>query len=126
MTSVSTRSFYVEQVQNVTVLCFTVSKVIERNYELISDELFELVEYVTSNPPAQVVLDLFSIRQIDDWGLAMLRAFHETVETHDGTTVLCRLSPAVTSALRDASLMSGFNTRETRGEAITSFTNRSN
>jgi anti-anti-sigma factor len=121
MTAVGTRSFYVDQVQDVTVICFTVSTVIEQNYELVSDELFELVEYVTSNGPIHVVLDVSSIRQIDDWGLAMLRAFHETIETSGGSVIVSRLQPAVTQAVDEAGLTAFFETRETRGEAIRTF-----
>jgi anti-anti-sigma factor len=118
MTVVSTRSFYIEQVNNVTVVCFTVSSIVERNYEFVSDELFELVEYVTTNGPIQVVLDLSSIRQIDDWGLAMLRAFHETINVNGGTTILCRLPATVSRAISNAGLTDCFHCRDTRGEAI--------
>ncbi|MEI8020948.1 MAG: hypothetical protein WCH39_22275, partial [Schlesneria sp.] len=63
MTALSTRSFYIEQVHNVTVVCFTVSSIVDPNYEHVSDELFELVEDVTANGPIQVVLDLGSVRR---------------------------------------------------------------
>jgi anti-anti-sigma factor len=121
MTAISTRSFYVDQVQDVTVVCFIVSKINERNYELVSDELFELVEYVTSSGPIHVVLDMASIRQIDDWGLALLRAFHETIETNGGTIICCRLQPAVVSSMAEAGLSDFFHTQDTRGEAIRTF-----
>jgi anti-anti-sigma factor len=121
MTAVSTRSFYIEQVRNVTVVCFTVSSIIESNYEFVSDELFELVENVTANGPIQVVMDLCSVRQIDDWGLAMLRAFHETIDSHGGTTILCRIPPSVANTISQAGLKESFQLRETRGEAIWSF-----
>ncbi len=121
MTIVSTRSFYVDQVQDVTVVCFTVSSIIDSTYEFVSDELFEFVEYVTSNGPIQVVLDLSSVRQIDDWGLAMLRAFHETIESNAGTVILCRIPQNVSDALNDVGLGRWFQTCKTRGEAIQSF-----
>ena len=121
MTALSTRSFYIEQVHNVTVVCFTVSSIVDPNYEYVSDELFELVEDVTANGPIQVVLDLGSVRRIDDWGLAMLRAFHETIDSHGGTTILCRIPQSVASVLSSACLKDSFNLRETRGEAIWSF-----
>jgi anti-anti-sigma factor len=121
MTVVSTRSFYIEQVRNVTVVCFTVSSIVEPNYEFVSDELFELVENVTANGPIQVVVDLWSVRQIDDWGLAMLRAFYETIESHGGTTILCRIPQSVAEAMTKAGLKESFQLRETRGEAIWSF-----
>ncbi len=121
MTAVVNRSFYVEQVQNVTVVCFTVPSIIEPNYEFVSDELFELVEHVTANGPIQVVLDLWSVREIDDWGLAMLRAFHETIESHGGTTILCRIPQCIATAMSNAGLKDCFQLRETRSEAIWSF-----
>jgi len=125
MTIVDTRSFYIEQVSDVTVVCFTVSTILEPNYELVSDELFELVEYVATNGPIQVVLDLWSVRKIDDWGLAMLRAFHETIESLNGTAILCRMPQCVSSALVNSGLSDGFHTCETRGEAIWSFSDGS-
>ena len=121
MTAVSTRSFYIEQVKNVTVVCFTIPSIVEPNYEFVSDELFELVENVVANGPIQVVMDLWSVREIDDWGLAMLRAFHETIESHGGTTILCRIHPGVANAISQAGLKESFQLRETRGEAIWSF-----
>lgn len=121
MTAVSTRSFYIEQVRNVTVVNFTVRHIKEENYEFVSDELFEFVENVIANGPIQVVIDLGSVRQIDDWGLAMLRAFHETIEGHGGTTIICRIHPGVASAIRNAGLVRGFQCRETRSEAVSAF-----
>ena len=121
MTAISTRSFYIEQVRNVTVVCFTVPSIVEQNYEFVSDELFELVENVIANGPIQVVIDLWSVRQIDDWGLAMLRAFHETIESHGGTTILCRIPQSVANVMSKAGLKEAFHLRETRGEAIWSF-----
>lgn len=121
MTIVSTRSFYIEQVSDVTVVCFTVSKVVDQNYESVSDELFELIEYLTSSGPVQVALDLWSIRKIDDWGLAMLRAFHETIESHEGTVILCRIPQAVSHAMATAGFGNSFHIRDTRHEAIASF-----
>jgi anti-anti-sigma regulatory factor len=122
MTAVSSRHFYIEQVQDVTVVCFTVSSMVEQNYEFVSDELFEIVEYLTSNGPIQVVLDLSSVRRIDDWGLAMLRAFHETIETSGGMTIFCRIPESVASFIDDAGMGKCFETRLTRGDAICIFT----
>jgi anti-anti-sigma factor len=121
MTIVTTRSFYIEQVKNVTVVCFTVPSLEEQNYEFVSDELFELVENVVANGPIQVVMDLWSVRQIDDWGLALLRAFHETIENHGGTTILCRIPQSVVQSIASAGLKDYFRQSETRGEAIWSF-----
>lgn len=121
MITVSTRSFYIEQVSDVTVVCFTVSKIVEENYEFVSDELFELIEYLTASGPTQVALDLWSVRKIDDWGLAMLRAFHETIETHRGTVILCRIPQPVSNALAAAGFGDSFHIRDTRREAIGSF-----
>lgn len=121
MTAVITRSFYVEQVRNVTVVSFTIPSIEETNYEFVSDEMFEFVENVIANGPIQVVVDFGSVRQIDDWGLALLRAFHETIETNGGTTILCRIHSNVASAIRDAGLSSCFQCCETRSEAISAF-----
>ena len=42
MTAVSTQSFYVEQVREVTVIDFAVQSIDEHNFEFVSDELFEI------------------------------------------------------------------------------------
>ena len=121
MTVVSSRTFYTEQVNNVTVVSFTVSSFVETSYEAVSDELFELVEYVVTSGPIQVVLDLCSVHEIDDWGLAMLRAFHESIDSHGGTAIFCRLPQPVETAIREAGMWDAFHCRETRGEAIRLF-----
>ena len=121
MTAVSTRSFYIEQVRHVTVVCFTVSTMVDPNYEFVSDELFDLVEHLVTNGPIQVVLDLGSVHKIDDWGLAMLRAFHETIESHGGTTILCRTQHSIATAISIPGLRECFHVRETRSEAIRAF-----
>lgn len=121
MTVVSNRSFYVEQVNDVTVVCFTVSALVEANYEFVSDELFDLVEQVTSSGPIQVVVDLGSIRNIDDWGLAMLRAFHETIENHGGMAILCRITQRVMQVVAESGLNNSFHLCDTRREAVWSF-----
>lgn len=125
MTAVSTRSFYVDQVRDVTVVCFTVSSLNEANYEFVSDELFELAEYVTSSEPIQIVIDLCSVRQIDDWGLAMLKAFHETIESRGGKVIFCRIPQPVFNALRTAGLWASLHISETSGEAILAYSNTS-
>ncbi len=123
MTAVSNRNFYVDQVRDVTVVCFTVSTLIESSYEYVSDELFELAEYVTSSEPIQIVFDLWGVRKIDDWGLAMLRAFYETIEARGGKVILCRIPPVVLQALRTSGLWNCFSICETRGEAILAYSN---
>lgn len=122
MTVVSTQSFYIDQVHDVTVVCFTVSSIVEQNIDLVSDELFEFVEYVTSNGPIQIVLDLWTVKRIDDWGLAMLRAFHETIETNGGSTIFCRIPSGVARALNEVGFDDWIHIRETRGEAIQCYT----
>ena len=125
MTAVCTRNFYVDQVRGVTVVCFTVTAMNETNYEFVSDELFELVEYVTSSEPIQIVVDVCSVRQVDDMGLAMLRAFHETIESRGGKVIFCRIPPSVHHALRTTGLWDCFNISETRSEAISAYSNTS-
>ena len=121
MTVISSRTFYTEQVHNVTVVCFTVPSMVESTYEAVSDELFELVDYVVSSDPIQVVLDMSSVKSIDDWGLAMLRAFHETLGDRDGTVIICRLSQRIADEITRTGLDNLFDIRETRSEAVSSF-----
>lgn len=121
MTVATASSFYVEQVRDVTVICFTVNGLDEDNFEVVSEDLLELVSLTTAGGPAQVVVELSSIRRIDELGLAMLQALHDSIADASGTVIFCRLSPVVTSAIREAGLSSVFNVRNTRGEAMWSF-----
>ena len=121
MTAVLSQGFYVEQVHNVTVVCFTVPSIDDANYEFISDDLFELVEHVTANGPIQVVLDLGSLKSIDDWGVAMLRAFDETIDSYGGSTIFCRIPQTVFAALQESGLSKSLRISDTRTEAVWSF-----
>jgi anti-anti-sigma regulatory factor len=119
MTIATASSFYVEQVRNVTVLCFTVRVLNEQNYDIVSEELLEFVSLVVSERPIQVVVELSSISDIDDMGLAMLQAFQDSIDDAEGTLVLCRAPANVLSKIRQAAL--GCHCCRTRGEAVWSF-----
>lgn len=112
-------SFYVERVREVTVVCFTVRSLCEQNSDQVSDELLEFVSLVIADRPIHVVAELSSIQEIDDLGLAMLRAFHESIDDAGGTLVLCRASSGVTSAIRQSGL--AFHLMRTRADAVWSF-----
>ncbi|MBC8114174.1 MAG: STAS domain-containing protein [Candidatus Saccharimonas sp.] len=121
MTVATASSFYVEQVRNITVVCFTVNALDEQNYETISEELLELVSLVTASGPSQVVVELSAIQHIDELGLAMLQAFNDSIEDSGGAVLLCRLHPAVASAMSKAGPTCEFDIRTTRGDAMWSF-----
>lgn len=121
MTVATASSFYVEQVRNVTVVCFTVNRLDEDSYETVSEELLDLVSLVTASGPIQVVVELSAIQRIDELGLAMLQAFHDSIQDAGGNTILCRLSPSVASAIRETGLSCEFDIRGTRSEALWSF-----
>lgn len=121
MTVATAGSFYVEQVRNITVVCFTVNALDGQNYEAISEELLELVSLITASNPVQVVVELSAIQRIDEMGLAMLEAFNDSIEISGGTVLLCRLHPAVLSAMSKAGLTCKFDIRITRGDAMWSF-----
>lgn len=119
MTIATASSFYVEQVHNVTVLCFTVRFLTERNYDVVSEELLEFVSLVVSERPIQVVVELSSVADIDEMGLAMLQAFQDSIDDADGTLVCCRAQANVLAKIRHAEL--GCHCCRTRGEAVWSF-----
>ena len=121
MTVATASSFYVEQVRSITVVCFTVNTLDEQNYETVSEELLELVSQVTASGPIQIVVEMSAVQRIDELGLAMLQAFHDSIEDAGGAAILCRLSPAVSSAVREAGLSCEFDIRSTRGDAMWSF-----
>ena len=118
MTAVSTQSFYVEQVREVTVIDFAVQSIDEHNFEFVSDELFEIAEYLMSTFPIRVVVDLSKVRQMDDWGLAMLRAFQETIDNHNGTVIFCRVPQSVTKFMSETGFTNGFQICDSQNEAL--------
>lgn len=118
--SISTASsFYVEQVRNVTVLCFTSRSLTVHNYHSICDELFEFISLVTAERPVHVVAELLSISDIDDMGVAMLQAFSDSIHDAGGTLILCRVQSRVMSAIRKSRLRCAICV--TRSEALWSF-----
>lgn len=117
----TTARFYVEQVRNVTVICFTAHELSETNYEAVADELFELVPIMTQLRPVQIVCEMSSVRRVDDLGLAMLHALHGSIQEVNGKIVFCRLSSQVQTAIFEAGLSKEFDIRLTRGEAVWSF-----
>ena len=121
MTVAIARSFYVEQVCEVTVICFTVNGLDEDNYEEVSEELLELVSLATACGAAQIVVELTAVRRIDDLGLAMLHALHDSINEVGGTVVFCRPTPVVSIAIREAGLSSVFDIRNTRCDALAAF-----
>lgn len=121
MTVASASSFYVEQVRNVTVVCFTTRSLTEHNYDVVSDELLEFVTLVTAERPIRIVVELSAIHEIDDLGLAMLQAFNDSIADAGGHLILCRVPAPILDALSKSGLRCEFNFRDTRGEAMWSF-----
>ena len=117
MTAVN-RSFVVEQVRNVTVVRLTIDTLDEENFEAVAEELDSLI---ATRRLRRVVVDLVSLRLIDDLGLAVLQSFHDGIEEHGGTAILCRLSPAVASAMNEAGLQRHLHIRSSRNEAVWTF-----
>lgn len=118
--AVSTAScFYVEQVREVTVMCFTVRSLTEENYDSVSEQLLDFVSLVTAEKPIRVVAELSAVGEIDDMGLGMLQAFRDSIDDAGGTLIFCRTHPSVMAAIRRARLNCEFS--RTRGEALWSF-----
>jgi len=119
MTVSTLSSFYVERVDEVTVLCFTVRCLTEQNYDVVSEELLELVSLVMYDRPIQIVVELSPIVEIDELGLGMLQAFHDSIQDLSGSLILCR----VQSRIQTLVMQAGFrcNISKTRSGAIASF-----
>ena len=119
MTVSTASSFYVDQVRDVTVMCFTVRYLTEQNYDVVSEELLEFVSLVAADRPIRIVAELSAISEVDELGLAMLQAFSDSIEGAGGTLVLCRVQTGVMAAIRRMGLRCEFS--RTCGEAIWSF-----
>lgn len=118
MLTATNGSFVVEQVRNVTVVCFTIHTLNEENFEAVAEELNSLIH---ARGPRRVVVDLASIRQIDELGLAVVQSFHDGIEEIGGTAILCRLSPAVTALMNEVGLYRLLHIRTSRNEAVWTF-----
>ena len=118
MTVATASSFYVEQVRNITVVCFTVNALDEQNFDTVAEELTSLI---AARKPRRVVVDLASLRRIDDWGLAVVQSFHDAVEEYGGTAILCRLSHTVAAAMNESGLQCHLHIRSSRNEAVWTF-----
>ena len=112
------RSFDVEEVRRVTVVCLTIDTLDEQNFDTVAEELTSLI---ATRKPRRVVVDLASLRHIDDLGLAVVQSFHDAVEEYGGTAILCRLSPAVANAMNEAGLQRHLHIRTSRNEAVWTF-----
>ena len=117
MTAVN-RSFVVEQVRNVTVVRLTIDTLDEENFEAVAEELDSLI---ATRRLRRVVVDLVSLRLIDDLGLAVVQSFHDGIEEYGGTAILCRLSPTVASAMNEVGLQRHLHIRSSRNEAVWTF-----
>ena len=118
MTVATASSFYVEQVRNITIVCFTIDTLDEENFETVAEELDSLIAL---RKPRRVVVDLVSLRFVDDLGLAVVQSFHDGIEEYGGTAILCRLSPAVASAMNEVGLQRHLHIRNSRNEAVWTF-----
>lgn len=121
MTTALLNSFYVEQVRNVTVVCFAVSHLDSSNFDAVSDELLELLSMITTSPPVCVVVEMSYVRRIDELGVAMLVAFQDSVKDAGGRMILCRLAPSVQNELYEMGRIGEFSIRLTRSEAVWEF-----
>lgn len=119
MTVSMSTNFYVEQFRDVTVVCFTCRSLTVRNYDLVAEELLEFVSLVSLDRPIRVVAELLAIREIDELGLEMLRAFHDSIHDAGGRLVLCRVQSTVMAAVRRAGLPCEI--ASARGDAVWSF-----
>ena len=118
MLAAAIRSFDVEQVRNITVISLLIDTLSEENIGIVADELDSLL---FTRKPRRVVVDLVRLRFIDDLGLAMLQSFHDGIEELGGTAILCRLAPAVFSAMNEVGLNRQLHIRHSRDEAIWTF-----
>ena len=118
MMTTTTASFEVERVRNITVVRFTVEVLNEGNFADVSGELHLLVR---EQRPRRVVVDLASIRQIDDLGMATVQSFHDSIEELGGTAILCRLDSSVMGALSQSGLDRLLHIRPSLNEAVWTF-----
>ena len=118
MIASAVRSFDVDQVRNIMVISLSIDSLNEENFEAVAEDLDALL---LTRKPRRVVVDLVRLKHIDDLGLAILQSFHDGIEEHGGTAILCRLSPAVANALKESGLQRHLHVRNSRDEAIWTF-----
>lgn len=108
----------IEQIRGITVVRFAVTELTEANFEGIADELRERL---LTRRCRHVVVDLASIKKIDDLGLATLQSLHDSIEESNGIAILCRLTSSVMSALSESGLNKMLHIRPSLNEAIWTF-----
>ena len=118
MTTAMMPGFEVELVRGITVIRFTLDSLHEENFEDVSEGLRVLI---LEQRPRRVVVDLGSIRQIDDLGLAMVQSFHDSIEEIGGTAILCRLNSSTMASLSQSGLDRLLHIRPSLNEAIWTF-----
>jgi anti-anti-sigma factor len=118
METTEVTTFEIEQVRGITVVRFTISELTESNFEAVADELWERL---LNRRTRHVVVDLGSIRRIDDMGLATVQSLHDSIEEFNGIAILCRLNSSVMSALSDSGLSKLLHIRTSLNEAIWTF-----
>lgn len=124
MTIAMASSFYVERVDDLSVLCFSVRSLTEQNYEIVAEELLEFVTLVSMDDHIRVVAELSRVESIDDLGLAMLRAFSDSIRDAGGRLILCSVRSEVLAAIRQSEM--DCEVSRTCGDAMTTFSNSAN
>jgi len=110
--------FEVELSRGVFVLRF-------RGPDLTESEIEDLSagweEFRHRQRPRRVVVDLGFVQSVDDLGMALLQSLHDSVDELGGTTIFCRLSPAVSQAMHDSGLGRMLQIRDSLNDAIWTF-----
>jgi anti-anti-sigma regulatory factor len=114
----TTHHYYIDRERIAIVIRFTVNALEEDNYDIVSDELLELVSWIASNAPIPVVVELSEVCRIDSLGLAMLQAFKDSIQDSGGDVFFRALHPSVLMAVHESEWDHEFKFQDSHNNAI--------
>lgn len=114
------RSFGIRTASGATIIDIKQKNLSEFDFqEQLRDEL---TEFVSSNPPGQLIVNLTGVDMIGSNAIGVLVDLRKTVHANSGTLALAELSSTVRMSLQVLNLEGTlFNVFETEAEALNSF-----
>jgi anti-anti-sigma regulatory factor len=110
--------FDLELVGEVSVIRFVVDCIDSDNLDMVADEL---LEFITPDSPAKLVVDLSRVVSIDHVGLETLAIFHDSVVADGSDIRFCCLRPEFKTALQNSDRRPDIDFRDSLAEALVAF-----
>jgi anti-anti-sigma regulatory factor len=116
--TITETAFDLELIGDVTLIRFCVTELDEGNLDAVADEL---LEFITPDSPAKLVVDLVHIQRVNSAAAEMLAVFHDSVCDDRSEIRWCCVPPAVRDGMRRFVTHTPFDVRGTVSEAVAGF-----